>query len=201
MPGREDMDLLMEASWTGSGRFETVLPVSPKAVLDLPPELVRELSDSFELFDRNGDGKISEEELGAVMRSLGQNVSGADLQKLIADVDVNGDGCIDLYEFIALNTRPVAETESFGEAGATLERSDSAEAATKEALMSAFSMLDADNNGFISAEELHRVLVGFGDERVSLEECRQMIGCVDGDGDQMVDFREFETMMTGTCAY
>lgn len=169
--------------------------------LNLPPQLVQELIDSFNFFDRNGDGKISKEELGTVVRSLGQKVTDADLVKLMSDVDANGDGYIDLQEFIDLNARAITECSPMDlDAGDCARQSESREG-THDAMMSAFNVFDVDRNGFISAEELHCVLVGFGDEKVSLEDCRCMIQCVDEDGDQMVNFREFEALMSGACVY
>lgn len=186
----------MESSWMGSARFEKTPSLSPKAVLELPPPLVRELSDSFEVFDRNGDGKICEEELAAVLRSLGQPASDAEIASLIKEVDANGDGYIDLEEFIELNTRSIRSSDS-----SSSESEGESEDVNQEALASAFGVFDADKNGFISADELQRVLVAFGDSNVSLDECRHMIQCVDEDGDQMVNFREFVSLMSGTLVY
>jgi calcium-binding protein CML len=163
--------------------------------LNLPPQLVQELTDSFTFFDRNGDGKISKEELGTVVRSLGQKVSDADLDKLMSDVDANGDGYIDLQEFIDLNARAITESCSPMDEDSLQYGGGVAQ----DAMRSAFNVFDVDQNGFISAEELHRVLVGFGDEKVSLEDCRSMIQCVDADGDHMINFREFEALMSGMC--
>jgi hypothetical protein len=97
--------------------YEAAPSVLPKFVFDLLDDLVRELTDSFEFFDRNGDERISQDELGAVMRSLGQRVSDAELARLIRDVDANGD------EFIELNTRPIKESnsESGSESGSDKE--------------------------------------------------------------------------------
>lgn len=193
------MDSLMESSWTGSGRFERAPSVSAKFVMNLPTGLVRELSDSFEYFDRNGDGRISQDELGAVMRSLGQGVSDTELARLIHDVDANGDGFIDLYEFIELNTRPLkGEGESSSESDSESGSESDVEGSMEETLRSAFGVFDVDKDGLISAEELQRVLVAFGDEGVSVEECRHMIQCVDQDGDEMVDFGEFQALMSST---
>lgn len=169
--------------------------------LNLPPQLVQELTDSFKFFDRNGDGKISKEELGAVVRSLGQKVTDADLVKLMSDVDANGDGYIDLREFIDLNARAITECGPMDLDADDGARQSGCTEGMRDAMVSAFNVFDVDRNGFISAEELHRVLVGFGDETVSLEDCRSMIQCVDEDGDQMVNFREFEALMSGTCVY
>jgi calcium-binding protein CML len=175
----------------------------PQLDLNLAPELVQELADSFKFFDRDGDGRISTGELGAVVRWLGQKVSDADLGKLMREVDTNGDGFIDLAEFMDLNTRAMAADCS----GNTMPEVHSSEllpaqsAGSVDAMMSAFNVFDVDKNGFISAEELHFVLAGFGDENVSVDDCRCMIQCVDEDGDQMVNFREFEALMNGSFVF
>lgn len=66
-----------------------------------------------------------------------------------------------------------------------------------------FNVFDVDRNGYILVEEFYCVFVGFGDEKVLLEDCWFMIECVDEDGDQMVNFREFEVFMGGIsiCVY
>lgn len=182
----------MEANWTGRSNYEKstgIIRPLPQMDFTLPETLLQELTDSFSFFDRNGDGQICKAELGAVLRSLGETpVTDADLETLMHDVDVNGDGCLDFYEFIQLNTRAM-QLES------GLESSQSSSAS--DDWLSAFHVFDVDRNGFISAEELHRVFVGLGDEEISVEECRGMIQCVDEDGDHMVDFREFQALMTG----
>lgn len=134
----------------------------------------RELQEAFLRFDTNRDGKISTVELGSVLRSLGDNPSDQELFLMVKEVDRDGDGYIDLQEFILLNR--------------------TCSTSGKEDLHQAFLVFDADADGKISAEELHCVLGRLG-ESSTLEECSRMIQGVDLDGDGFVDFQEFCTMM------
>uniref|UniRef100_A0A0C9QWJ3 TSA: Wollemia nobilis Ref_Wollemi_Transcript_4143_1211 transcribed RNA sequence n=1 Tax=Wollemia nobilis TaxID=56998 RepID=A0A0C9QWJ3_9CONI len=136
-----------------------------------------ELESVFNKFDANGDGKISSSELGDILRSLGNDTSEEELRLMMAEADSDGDGYVDLSEFVALNTNGV----------------DSA--ALLRDLKDAFNMFDADSNGNISAEELHNVLRKLG-ESCTLAECHNMIGGIDVDGDGQVSFDEFFEMMT-----
>ncbi len=43
------------------------------------------------LFDKDGDGSITKEELGRVMRSLGQFAREEELQQMLRDVDIDGE--------------------------------------------------------------------------------------------------------------
>ena len=49
-----------------------------------------ELREAFTLFDKDGGGSISSSELGAVIRSLGQNPTEEELKEMIAEVDEDG---------------------------------------------------------------------------------------------------------------
>jgi len=49
-----------------------------------------ELREAFSLFDKDGSGTISNEELEVVMKSLGQNPTEDELQEMIREVDVDG---------------------------------------------------------------------------------------------------------------
>ena len=49
-----------------------------------------ELKHVFDMFDKNNDGKISSEELGCVLRTLGHNHSPIEVEEMIKNVDTNG---------------------------------------------------------------------------------------------------------------
>lgn len=49
-----------------------------------------EFREAFRLFDKDGDGCITKEELGTVMRSLGQFARVEELQEMLQEVDVDG---------------------------------------------------------------------------------------------------------------
>lgn len=159
-------------------------------------QIVKELTAIFKVFDKDGDGKISKSELGVVLRSLGDDMSDDELDEVIVKVDGDGDGLIDLQEFIRFHTRKTASEND--EIARTASKSrDGARSSEEEfALRAAFDVFDVDKNGFISAEELQRVMWSLGDKKTSLAECRHMINCVDKDGDHMVDFNEFQCLMS-----
>ena len=50
-----------------------------------------ELQSIFEMFDKNKDGKISCEELGVVLRTLGHRYSQAEVEEMIKNADKNGE--------------------------------------------------------------------------------------------------------------
>ena len=104
-----------------------------------------ELEQVFKKFDVNGDGKISASELGSIMGSLGHPATEEALKKMIVEVDTDGDGFIDLNEFVELNTKGVDFDEAM------------------ENLKDAFSVYDMDGNGVISADELQKVMRSLGD--------------------------------------
>ena len=49
-----------------------------------------EFKEAFSLFDKDGDGTITSQELGTVMRSLGANPTEAELQDMINEIDADG---------------------------------------------------------------------------------------------------------------
>lgn len=59
----------------------------------------KELKDAFKVFDADGSGTISKTELMQLMKSLGQNLSEAELTAMMDEVDTDKSGEIDFKEF------------------------------------------------------------------------------------------------------
>jgi len=57
------------------------------------------------VFDCDGNGFISREELAKVMKSIGEELSEEDLTEMITEADKNGDGLIDFQEFAQMLSR------------------------------------------------------------------------------------------------
>ena len=144
----------------------------------LGDEQIAEFKEAFSLFDKDGDGSITTKELGVVMRSLGQNPTEAELQDMINEVDVDGNGTIDFPEFLNLMAKKMKDTDS------------------EQELQEAFKVFDKDGNGYISAAELRHVMTNLG-EKLSTDEVDEMIREADVDGDGQVNYKEFVVMMTG----
>ena len=53
--------------------------------------LYPEFQESFNLLDKDGNGHITVQELGAVMRSLGQKPSERDIRDMIAELDADSE--------------------------------------------------------------------------------------------------------------
>ncbi|XP_051127750.1 uncharacterized protein LOC127249133 [Andrographis paniculata] len=139
-------------------------------------ERIMDLKEAFRLFDKDGDGRITVEELGAVIESLGQTATNEELNDMISEVDTNRNGTIEFSEFIHLMARTMKESDA------------------EEDLREAFDVFDEDKNGFISATELGHVMMNLG-EKLTDEEVDQMIKEADLDGDGLINFHEFVKMM------
>ena len=60
------------------------------------------INQGFAIFDANGDGQISIDDLRTITRSLGEELSEEELHEIIKDIDTNGDDMIDFTEFSEL---------------------------------------------------------------------------------------------------
>lgn len=63
----------------------------PQEEYGLTEEQIAEFKEAFSLFDKDLDGRITEEELGIVMRSLGQRPTESELKNMVTLVDQDGE--------------------------------------------------------------------------------------------------------------
>ncbi len=63
---------------------------------------VFQLKQAFTLFDLKGNGYLTKEEIGAVLRNLAQYPTDEELEKMFVDIDQDGDGQLSFIEFVKL---------------------------------------------------------------------------------------------------
>ncbi|CAD5123113.1 DgyrCDS11487 [Dimorphilus gyrociliatus] len=156
---------------------KTTTKMTETAKSQLSDEQLSEFQEAFALFDKDGDGVITTKELGTVMRSLGQNPSDTELQDMINEVDVDGNGTIDFNEFLSMMAKQ------------TSDKNDG-----EHEMEEAFKAFDKDGDGFISAAELRQVMLSIG-EKLTDAEVGEMIREADRDGDGLISYSEFVVMM------
>lgn len=133
------------------------------------------LGSVFKKLDKNGDGKLSREEiLEGYETHFGRLLNEDELDQLFNDVDTDKSGFIDYSEFIVASM-------------------SSKKNMSEEKLTAAFKMFDTDGSGTISKEELKAVLSSshqIGDETIE-----HILTEVDKDASGEIEFDEFAELM------
>ncbi|KAF9681713.1 hypothetical protein SADUNF_Sadunf05G0031300 [Salix dunnii] len=142
----------------------------------LTDEQVADLQEAFCLFDKDGDGCITFEELSTVIKSLDHSATDEELHIMMSEADVDGNGTIEFVEFLNLMERKMRENDA------------------DEELKQAFKAFDKDQDGYISPYELRRAMINLG-VQLTEEELEGMIREADLDGDGQVNYEEFVKIM------
>jgi len=131
-----------------------------------PKSMKKDLEDAFFMFDYDKDGKITDKEVAAAVRSCGHNPTQSEVKAIENDVKAGG-GKVDVESLHQLITKHVK--------GWT----------TPEELRGAFQVFDKQGNGLISTHDLKMSLTTLG-ERLTDEELDELIRECDHDGEGMV---------------
>ena len=121
----------------------------------------QELRQAFNLFDRDGGGRIDADEVRVALRVLGFNPTLEELRQMIAHVDPSRSGTIDFNQFTKIILKKISEPQSH------------------EALQRSFNNLDIDMDGYISLNDMQTVAESLG-QHLSKEELYEIIMSVRG---------------------
>ena len=149
-------------------------------------EEVQSLQGEFAGLDQDGNGEISIDELGKLLRSMRikLQLSETDIRRALAQIDRDGDGTIDIPELNRI-------IEKFDTDGVIYKALSQRSLIRKE-----FQQYDTDNSGFITKDELVEVVNDRTGILVSESHLQRMLRDCDDNDDGMINYEEFCTMMT-----
>ncbi|XP_064535351.1 uncharacterized protein LOC135426250 [Drosophila montana] len=144
--------------------------------MELSAEEIEEFRRGFKLLNSEQAACLTIKDLEFFSTSLGRHPTEHDLQAMINEVDVDGNGVVDFDEFVHSMTLRMSSPDD-------------------DDFREAFRVFDRENTGYIGVNELRLVMM---DLRVQLaeDEAEEMIHSYDTDGDGKLSYEEFIAMMT-----
>merc|ERR1719430_2658652 len=156
---------------TSSSSFSSSVSSTSFCSIGMTFGSVSDAKAAFRRFDINNDGVMDPAEMKAMMDSAsGKKMSDAEVMTLFKKGDIDGDGQIDMQEFIKMMFPTCAES------------------LTK--LQKSFSKFDSDSDGHITRPELKGVMAKFGDADVDA-----VFALGDADQSGGIDYIEFIGLM------
>merc|ERR1712022_75993 len=138
-----------------------------------------DLKEAFELFDTDGSGSIDVAELGTAMTALGFKPKKSEIEKIVKEMDKDGDATIDMEEFFQMIATKINEKDG------------------KEEMLKGFSLIDTEGSGKISFANFKKVATDIG-ETLTDDELKEILGSADADGDGEISQEEFMAVMIHT---
>lgn len=133
-------------------------------------EEINEYKAAFTLFDLDQNGTLDEEELGSLMRSLGQNFSNAELKEITKDMNSKKIN-LEFHEFLEIMAKYRKENDD------------------KSKLIKAFRYFDRDNTGYIQFQEFKHVLTSIA-EKLNHDEIEKLEEIARADQDGKFNYKE-----------
>lgn len=137
----------------------------------------QEITTIFNMFDKNGDGQLQNDEIESFLIAIGQSPTPDEVASIIEKLDADKNGYITLDEFINYMDENYVISQN--------EIDD---------LIEAFKIFDYNNNGSISKEEFTNILTKYGPNEFSDQDIEDIFEMIDLDHDGTINYAEFIDM-------
>ncbi len=87
----------VDADGSGTIDFPEFLMMMARKVKQIDND--EEIREAFRIFDKDGNGYISEAELRHVLNNIGEKLSDEEVEELLFSSDIDGDGQVNYQEF------------------------------------------------------------------------------------------------------
>ncbi|KAF1774435.1 EF-Hand 1, calcium-binding site [Phytophthora cactorum] len=138
--------------------------------------LKRSLRRAFDFFDLDQTSTIDKRELSHVLRALGHEFTSKELEAEMASADLDRNGQLDFYEFVAFVKKQLAQKTYLLSQQREME------------IRQSFQSLDTDKNGALDEQEFEYL-------ELSIEEQAALLDFVDKDADGLISEEEFIAFM------
>jgi len=130
-----------------------------------------EILGVFQMFDKDGDGFISEIEVDGIFQSFGWKLKFTEIAAMVRNCDSQGDGLINFHEFKTIFS-PIQKEKKLHD------------------LRTAFNLLDKNKKGYISARDMCVGFTAMGSQ-TSNEEIFDIVLNLERKGFRKIDFEVF----------
>ena len=140
----------------------------------IPEETIIKYKEAFDMFDKEGSGIISSNDLTKILKNYGYSISRKKVEEIVAENDESGIGELDFQEFVTIMENKTQ----------LIDESDEVQ------VLKAFKSFDKDNDKKITMYEFRYILSQLGD-KFTKEECDALFKECDLDNDGILDYQDF----------
>ena len=150
---------------------------------------LKTLQKEFAGLDMDGNGDVTVEELGEILRSMRLKLKLSDIQikRVLKQIDTNGDGTVDTEELLDI-------LEKFDTDGVVYKALHH-----RSSIRQAFEKYDEDKSGYITKDELVEIIRDRTGIKVPEKHIERMMAESDKNDDNQINYEEFVILMSKSC--
>ena len=144
-----------------------------KTKVALDEKTKNEMNEAFSLFDKDGDGTISSNEIGIVMKALGENPTDEQIANCLSEMETTEDGSLAYEEYERIMTTKKIGDEAY-----------------ENNVLEAFKFFDKESNGTVTVETMKELLTTMC-EKLSDTELEEFLKQADPENQGVIHYEAY----------